>query len=116
MAAIGSSDFHGWGRMGMCRTYVFARDDSAEAILEALRAHRTVVYGLEGRAYGDPSLVRLAAQHGRLGEGVESGGRVGRLDWLGRVCGVFGLLGLVVSGKRQPFPVGGAPAGEHAPA
>ena len=46
VAAIGSSDFHGLGRMGDCRTYVFARDNSAEAILEALRAHRTVVYGL----------------------------------------------------------------------
>src|SRR4029079_15208039 len=35
LAAIGSSDFHGFGRMGMCRTYVFARDDSVEAIVEA---------------------------------------------------------------------------------
>ena len=48
-AAIGSSDFHGFGRLGLCRTFVFARDTSAEAILEAIRARRTVVYGRNGQ-------------------------------------------------------------------
>jgi histidinol phosphatase-like PHP family hydrolase len=48
-AAIGSSDFHGLGRLGLCRTFVFARDTSAEAIVEAIRARRTVVYGRDGQ-------------------------------------------------------------------
>lgn len=101
VAAIGSSDFHGIGRMGMCRTYVFARDDSEPAILEALRAHRTVVYGLGGKAYGDPSLVPLAAQYPELGEAATVDARPGWLDWLSRVCGVFGLLGLLHFGRRE---------------
>ncbi len=100
VAAIGSSDFHGLGRLGMCRTYVFARDNSAEAILDALRAHRTVVYGLEGKAYGDQSLVQLAAEHPELREAALSGAPVGRLDWMSRVCGVFGLAGLILIAKR----------------
>ena len=100
VAAIGSSDFHGLGRMGMCRTYVFARDSSREAILDALRAHRTVVYGLEGKAYGDPSLVQLAAAHPELEEAALSDAPVGRLDWISRVCGVLGLIGLILIAKR----------------
>jgi hypothetical protein len=99
VAAIGSSDFHGLGRMGMCRTYVFARNNSAEAILEALRAHRTVVYGLEGKAYGDPALVQLANEHSQLRKAVALDARAGWLDWLSRVCGVLGLLGLILSGQ-----------------
>src|SRR5262249_52885394 len=42
MAAIGSSDFHGFGRIGSCRTFVFVHDNTEAAILEAIRAHRTV--------------------------------------------------------------------------
>ena len=36
-AAIGSSDFHGLGRLGLCRTFVFARGNKADDILEAVR-------------------------------------------------------------------------------
>lgn len=100
VAAIGSSDFHGLGRMGMCRTYVFARDHSAEAILEAIRARRTVVYGLGGQAYGDPSLVRLAAEHPHLLEAATVDARAGWLDWVSRACGVVGLLGWILGGAR----------------
>jgi hypothetical protein len=66
LTAIGSSDFHGPGRLGMCRTYVFAADAGEQAILSALRAGRTVVYDVDGRAYGDPALVRSAEKDGRL--------------------------------------------------
>ena len=95
VAAIGSSDFHIFGRIGGCRTFVFARDNSAAAILEALRAHRTVVYGLNGKAYGDPAFVQLAAGHRGLRDAASSDAPVGWLDWVSRVCGVLGLVGLV---------------------
>ena len=52
--------------MGLCRTYVFADAVSEQGILDGVRAHRTVVYGRDGRVYGDPALVRLAAQAGGL--------------------------------------------------
>ena len=45
---------------------MFARGNKADDILEAIRAKRTVVYGREGKAYGDAELIRLAAADGRL--------------------------------------------------
>ncbi len=100
LTAIGSSDFHGFGRLGLCRTYVFARDDSAPAILDALRAGRTVVYGLHGKAYGDPALVQLAAGHEELRDAAADASPAGALDWISRVCGIAGLLGLIVTVRR----------------
>lgn len=62
-AAIGSSDYHGMGPVGVCRTFVFVREASECGILEAIRAKRTVV--LDGaRAYGDPALAKLVAGGG----------------------------------------------------
>ena len=64
-AAIGSSDWHGMGPVGLCRTYVFAKDDSVAAILDAIRARRTVVLD-RGLVFGDPVLAQLAgSQLGR---------------------------------------------------
>ena len=100
-SAIGSSDFHGVGRLGLCRTYVFARDATAEAILDAIRARRTVVYGRGGKAYGEPSLVQLAEQHPRLREAATVDVPAGPLAWTSRVAGVLGLLGLVLTGPPQ---------------
>jgi hypothetical protein len=86
LAAIGSSDYHGLAPLGVCRTYVFARENSEEAILEAIRAHRTLVFD-GGRVYGDLSLARLA--EGRLPERLPGPGG------LSRVSGILGLVGLV---------------------
>src|SRR5262249_20286231 len=100
LTAVGSSDFHGLGQMGVCRTYVFARDNSEEAILDALRAHRTVVYGRNGRAYGDPMLVHLVAEDRRLKDAATGNSRGGLLDWFSRFAGVVGLAGALVFGGR----------------
>ena len=59
MTAVGSSDDHGLGRIGLCRTYLFARDDSEEGVLEALRAGRTVVCNVS-RAIIDAARRRYA--------------------------------------------------------
>jgi hypothetical protein len=92
LAAVGSSDYHGVGPLGLCRTYVFARDDSEQAILQAVRERRTVVYDGDGRAWGDAELIRLAGT--RLRE--REPGPAGALDWFSRVCGLLGLLALVL--------------------
>ncbi|HKA01405.1 MAG TPA: PHP-associated domain-containing protein [Candidatus Solibacter sp.] len=42
-AAIGSSDYHGLGPLGICRTCVLVREYSEAAIVEAVRAGRTIV-------------------------------------------------------------------------
>lgn len=96
-AAIGSSDFHGLGRLGMCRTYVFARANTAEAILDAIRAKRTVVYGRAGAAYGDPALVALAETRPELREAATRDRARSALDWIAIAAGLAGLVGLVVT-------------------
>jgi hypothetical protein len=94
LAAIGSSDFHGPGQMGLCRTYVFAAEASARAILDAVRAHHTVVFGGNGRAYGDPLLLSFA---GVLRDRAPSSqSRGGALDWFSRLSGIAGLAGLIL--------------------
>lgn len=100
-AAIGSSDFHGLGRLGMCRTFVFARDNSVAAIVDAIRAHRTVVYGLEGRAYGDPALIALAATHPELRESATTEPPVTPWDWISRVAGLAALVGFTASFRSR---------------
>jgi hypothetical protein len=89
LAAIGSSDYHGFGGPGMGRTYVFAREKSEAAVLEAVRAGRTVVVDAQGNAEGDPEMVRLGgwpaprSTHRSLPDRLEAG-----CAWLG----LFGLL------------------------
>jgi hypothetical protein len=64
-AAIGATDYHGLGPVGYTRTYVFARERSATAIINAVRARQTVVSD-DQHLYGDPALVALVSAHGRL--------------------------------------------------
>jgi hypothetical protein len=99
MAAIGDTDFH-IGQFGMARTYVFARERSAAAIIEAVRARRTVVYD-RGRAYGDPTLVQLAADDGRLPRmAAETAPR--RLGTVDGAVGIAGLIAALLFGFREP--------------
>jgi histidinol phosphatase-like PHP family hydrolase len=99
-AAIGSSDFHGFGRVGLCRTFVFARDTSADAILDAIRAKRTVVYGGDGRAYGNPELIALAATDGRLPLAGRPDYTPSMLDRVSQLLGLAGLVGLILASRR----------------
>ena len=101
VAAIGSSDFHGSARLGMCRTFVFAREASEAAVIDAVRAHRTVVYGRDGKAYGDPALLRLIGDDVRLREAASPEPPVSVLDWISRVAAVVGLAGVVALALRR---------------
>jgi PHP-associated len=102
LTAIGSSDYHGVGPVGLCRTYVFTREAGEQGILEALRQGHTVVYDRAGRAYGDPELVRLAPQERSL-RGREDGERSpGFPAAFSRTCGLAGMLGVILFGFRAP--------------
>ena len=105
-AAIGDSDYHGLGTMGLCRTLVFARDDSERAILEAVRARRTVVYDRDGRAYGNAELIWAADKEPRIRELLAApASQGGLLEAMSRVCGILGLAGLVAFGfGREVIP------------
>lgn len=88
MAAIASSDWHGLGPPGICRTWVFVHQDSEAEILRAIRDRRTVVYD-RGQYFGDPALVALASADGRLSESPHRS----PLALLSRVLAFLGLLG-----------------------
>ena len=94
IAAIGSSDFHGLGRMGICRTYVFAREASEAGVLEAVRVHRTIVFGDGDRVYGDPALLQYAGALRGRAPARESRGT--GLDWVSRVTALAGFAGIVL--------------------
>jgi predicted metal-dependent phosphoesterase TrpH len=102
LTAIGDSDYHGLRPMG--RTFVFARDDSEDAILEALRAHRTVVYDRDGRAFGDADLIRLSAQTPEFAALRALPQHNGFLARMSRVCGLLGLFGAFVFWRPSPRP------------
>jgi hypothetical protein len=96
LTAIGDSDFHGLGPMGICRTFVFARGDSPAAIIDALRDGQTVVVDRNGRHYGDPDLVRLASQDPHFTELLSPEPPPGFLVMLSRLTGLAGLFILVL--------------------
>ena len=61
VAAIGSSDFHYFGPIGLCRTYLFVREASPAGVLEAIRAARTVACDNRGRVFGPADLTAAVA-------------------------------------------------------
>ena len=63
VAAIGSSDFHTSGPMGLCRTYVLVRERSDAGVIDAIRDGRTVGRCESGPLRGRPELVRLLEPH-----------------------------------------------------
>ncbi len=100
LTAIGDSDYHGLGPMGLCRTFVFARDDSGGAILDALRTRHTVVYDRYGRAFGDPDLIHLTQQDPSFRELLKPPSSEGLLTQTSRAAGLLGLLGLCLFNPR----------------
>jgi predicted metal-dependent phosphoesterase TrpH len=68
VAAIGSSDLHATPGLGDSRTFLFVRERTPAAVLDAIRNGRTVGSNERGELFGDPSLiarVRAAAPAGR---------------------------------------------------
>jgi hypothetical protein len=98
LTAIGDSDYHGLGPVGLCRTYVFVEQENGPGILDALRHGRTVVYDRSGRAYGDPALIRLAAMGGLPDVASKATVAPGFLTWLSRIAGILGLVAAVIAG------------------
>jgi hypothetical protein len=106
LTAIGDSDYHlgpmspQVGDIGSCRTYVFARDRSESGILDALRARRTIVYDRE-HVYGDPALIQLAAEDGRLPKLALAGHYQNSAGLFSGITGVVGLLAWVLVWRKN---------------
>jgi len=105
LAPIGSTDFHFRQPLGLCRTYVFAREYSEAGVIEAIRAGRTVAFDDEGHGFGDPNLVAAAEQLRATAQTPPLWRRIA--DGLSGVLGMVGLLGLIAF--RIPHPSSGIP-------
>jgi len=95
-AFIGSSDYHGGGTPGWCRTYVLARERTAASVIEAVRDGRTVAADPDGKLFGPPEYVQLV-------QTVGGGRRPETNDWQATTASAvawLGLLGLVVAPRR----------------
>jgi hypothetical protein len=101
LAAIAASDYHFGSPLGLCRTLVFVEEASAAGIVAAVRARRTVVYDLDGVAYGDAELIALLEAEPYewldLDDNYEGSGA---WDRAGRTLGWLGLVGLLVFRRR----------------
>ncbi|MFO0746567.1 MAG: CehA/McbA family metallohydrolase [Myxococcota bacterium] len=100
LTAIASSDYHFGAALGEPRTLVFASSDSAEDVVAALRAGRTVVTMADGSLRGDPdALAAIAKDPLPMAERPDADGRT-PLDVLGRILALAGLVGLVAFARR----------------
>jgi predicted metal-dependent phosphoesterase TrpH len=97
IAAIGSTDFHHFAPVGLDRTYLLVTGLTTAAVVDAIRAGRTVACDGEGTAQGQPELVAMVEADCRLDatlapDGETAADRIGTwLIWLGVVALV--LLG-----------------------
>lgn len=96
IAAIGSSDFHASPALGLCRTYILARERSRAGVLEAIRNSRTVAADARGGLHGDPTWVRRVEAAAPPGRSTENR----TLRRLAITCAWAGLLGLILCGGR----------------
>ena len=100
LAAIGSTDFHFFAPLGFCRTFVFATERSAPAILDAIKRGRTVACDAAGEVYGAAELMQVVSDACRAAAGspardASSAGRLGAaLLW-------FGLFAVILLGHSE---------------
>jgi hypothetical protein len=100
IAAIGSTDFHHLAPLGLGRTYLFAADATQSAIIDAIRAGRTVACNGRGEATGPDGLVTLVKDDCRRDALAPPEGHTTR-DSLAAWAVWLGLVGLVVLGVES---------------
>lgn len=106
-AAIGSSDYHFASVMGLCRTLVFVREPAdANAVLEALRAKRTVVFDRAGVPRGDAEMIAALEKEPYEPRSSDYAYRgASPLDRMLRLVGLAGVAALAFlrrGPRRQP--------------
>jgi PHP domain-containing protein len=98
IAAIGSSDFHFFAPMGLCRTYVFTRAATEAGVLEAIRAGRTVACDARGGVRGPQPLASLVAEDCRADAAAPTLSRYPTLEHAATVLTWLALVGLILAG------------------
>lgn len=94
LAPIGSTDFHVRAPLGLCRTYVFAREFTEAGVVEAVRSGRTVAYDGSGRPHGEPSLVQAAGRKWQVASAAlpEDPSQTEKLCVAVTLLGLFGVI------------------------
>jgi predicted metal-dependent phosphoesterase TrpH len=100
IAAIGSTDFHHFAPVGLARTYLFARDASRDAVLDAIRRGATVACDGAGGTHGPAELVAVVDADCRRAATAPPAGS-GAADTIATVCTWLGALGLVLAGAFE---------------
>lgn len=101
IAIIGSSDFHTWAPIGLCRTYLFVRSADGVGVLDAIRAGRTVACDGKGVTYGPSALTDLVRDDCRADASAPAAGD-GRSSRAGRALVWLSLFALVALGVEEP--------------
>lgn len=102
LTAVASSDYHFFSPLGVVRTLVFARSAAEADVMEALRAGRTVVYDLQGQAYGDAAMMQALTAEPYTPRPQDYGYRgTGPLDRGARTLGLAALAALLLFGPRR---------------
>lgn len=98
LTAVGSSDFHFFRSLGICRTEVFVEERSKDAILAALRDGATRVRAPNGRLFGrwDGDTPTAPASLGQAYAPLDT------FDAIGRLLGWIGIVGLMIFRSRAP--------------
>jgi predicted metal-dependent phosphoesterase TrpH len=103
-AAIGSSDYHFASVLGLCRTLVFVKEPAdAKAVIEAIRAKRTVIVDRDDNLLGDPELVEALKKEPYVPRSSDYAYRgENAADRVLRLVGLAGVLGVVFLRMRKP--------------
>jgi hypothetical protein len=100
IAAIGSTDFHHFAPVGLSRTYLFARDASQGAVLDAIRRGATVACDGRGQAYGPAELVAVVGADCRRAATAPPAG-AGAASTIATWSTWLGALALVLVGSFE---------------
>jgi len=96
-SAIGSSDWHAFRSLGVCRTFVFATAKTERALVEAIGAGRTVAFDVGGAPHGDPALIALL---GTPPPPPSDSPARSLLALAGRICALAGMAGVLLFRPR----------------
>jgi len=101
IAAIGSSDFHTWAPLGLCRTYLFVRAADGAGVIEAIRAGRTVACDGKGATHGPATFSDLVRDDCRADASALAAGE-SPLSQVGGALVWLSLIALVIVGAEEP--------------
>ena len=102
LGAIGSSDYHFMGLLGLVRTYVLADSLDPNDIMRALRERRTAALAPNGRAFGDETVLAELRREPPAEPPPHPYDSRHPLDAISRVLGLLGLLGLLLLRMKPP--------------